>query len=297
MTTTTMAPMATTDTRNNPQCSDPVSSTSSPSSGLTAAVTDVPAVTPVQPELEQEIVRLKLELAEAKTVNAHTTKERDAFMNELADANQYNARIARERDELRTELKEAARQIDDLTIENTNLRFNSMKLGHDVDVVQQENEELDQRNRYLEGQNDEQGVGQNSSGYLDYTRFMTGSTRSSGSEDAKGSRRGSSISLNSRSSHASSRSIKSRASQMSGARPDFSRMTSRQMSLADIYGAVEEQCLAPPSNAAVGRKRELQRNNSLRSPPNNDKPAASAAGQKMLGIVRSSSKAELKIRS
>ena len=239
-------------------------------------------VAAVPPELEQEIVRLKLELAEAKTVNAHTTKERDDFMNELADANQYNARIARERDELRTELKEAARQIDDLTIENTNLRFNSMKLGHDVDVVQQENEELDQRNRYLEGQNNEQGVGQNSSGYLDYTRFMTGSTRSSGSEDAKGSRRGSSISLNSRSSHASSRSIKSRASQMSGARPDFSRMTSRQMSLADIYGAVEDHamCLlvAPLSNATVGRKRELQRNNSLRSPPNNDKPAVSAAG-------------------
>ena len=263
MTTTTMSPMATTNTRENPPCKGPLSA--SPSSGLTAAVTDVPAVAPVQPELEQEIVRLKLELAEAKTVNAHTTKERDAFMNELADANQYNARIARERDELRTELKEAARQIDDLTIENTNLRFNSMKLGHDVDIVQQENEELDQRNRYLEGQNNEQGVGQNSSGYLDYTRFMPGSTRSSGSEDAKGSRRGSSISLNSRSSYASSRSIKSRASQSPGARPDFSRMTSstRQMSLADIYGAVEDQCLAPPSNATVGRKRELQRNKRL----------------------------------
>ena len=289
MTTTTMAPNATctTSTRENPQCTGPLSS-SSPSSGLGAALV---AVTAVHSELEQEIVRLKLELAEAKTVNAHTTKERDDFMNELADANQYNARIARERDELRAELEEAARQIDDLTIENTNLRFNSVKLGHDVDVVQQENEELDRRNRYLEEQNNEQHVGQKSSGYNDYTRPMTGSTRSSGSEDANSSRRGSSISLNSRSSHASSRSIKS------GSRPDFSRMSSsRQMSLADIYGAVEDQCLAPSSNATVGRQRELQRNNSFRSPPNSDKPATSA-GHQMLGIARSSSKDKLKIRS
>ena len=246
MTTATIAPMATTNTRENPPCKGPLS-TSSPSSGLTATVTDVTAVAPVHSELEQEIVRLKLELAEAKTVNAHTTKERDAFMKELADANQYNARIARERDELRAELEEAARQIDDLTIETTNLRFNSMKLGHDVDVVQQENKELDRRNRYLEGQNDEQGVGQKSSGYLDYTRFMTESTRSSGSDGANSSRsrRGSSISLNSRSSHASNRSIKSRASQTSGARPDFTRMSSSaHMSLSDFYGAVEDQTVA-----------------------------------------------------
>ena len=279
-----MAPNAKSNTRENPQC------TSSPSSSLGAAVDS---------ELEKEVVRLKLELAEAKTVNAHTTKERDDFMNELADANQYNARMARERDELRAELEEAARQIDDLTIENTNLRFNSVKLGHDVDVVQQENEELDRRNRYLEEQNNEQQVGQKSSCYLDYTRPMAGSTRSSGSEDANSSsRRGSSISLNSRSSHASSRSIMSRTnSQTSGARPDFSRMSSsRQISLADIYGAVEDQCLAPSSNATVGRQRELQRNNSFRSPPNSDKPAASA-GHQMLGIARSSSKDKLKIRS
>jgi len=175
-------------------------------------------------ELEQEIVRLKLELAEVKTLNAHTTKERDDVMNELADANKHNARIVRERDGLRAELEEANRQIDDLAIENTNLRFSSVKLSHDVDIFQQENEELDRRNQYHE-----QRVGRRSSGYsLDMSSVaMT----TSGSEGSSSSNR-----------RASNKSISSRTS-----RPDFGRMESSMFmssfTALDIYGAVEDKCL------------------------------------------------------
>ena len=122
-------------------------------------------------ELERDIIQLKLELAESKTFNAHIMKQRDDATSELAEANKRNARTMRERDELRAELDEAERQIDDLVIENTNLRFSSVKLSHDMDIFQQENEELDRRNRYLEEHHHhhEQRLGRRSSGFSQST--------------------------------------------------------------------------------------------------------------------------------
>ena len=189
-------------------------------------------------ELEEEIIRLKLELAESKTLNAHIIKQRDDATKELAEANKRNARTTGERNELRAELEEAERQIDDLVIENTNLRFSSVKLSHDMDIFQQENEELDRRNRYLEEHHyhHEQRFGRRSSGFSQDTTTSMNSIAeaTSGSESSSISRR------------ASSRSIGSRATR-SGLNHHHDKMesSSKLMSLSalDLYGAIEDKCL------------------------------------------------------
>ena len=172
-------------------------------------------------ELEQEIIRLKLELAEAKTLNAYTRKERD-------DANERNARAKQEREDLRAELDEVKRQVDDLAIENTNLKFNSVKLSHDLGIFQRENEELDRRNRYLEeNHHHEQHFGRRSSG----ASMNSISEHSSGSSDGSISR-------------CADRSAHLRSSR-SGERPHFGRResSSKVISAFQIYGAIEDQCL------------------------------------------------------
>ena len=131
----------------------------SPSHAMTTMTTTGTDLDALHAELEQEIIRLKLELAEAKTLNAHTIKERDDATNELSEAVQGNIRIMCERDELRAELEDARSQIDDLAVEITNLRFNSFKLSHDVDIFQKENDELERRNRYLEEHQSDSQIG------------------------------------------------------------------------------------------------------------------------------------------
>ena len=164
-------------------------------------------------------------------------KQRDDATSELVEANKRNARTMRERDELRAELEEAERQIDDLVIENTNLRFSSVKLSHDVDIFQQENEELDRRNRYLEEHHHhhEQRLGGRSSGFSQVTTTTTCSINSiaeatSGSETSIGR-------------HVSSRSIGSRP--RSGLRSHFDKMesSSKLISALDIYASIEDKCL------------------------------------------------------
>jgi cell division septum initiation protein DivIVA len=178
-------------------------------------------------ELEQEIIRLKLELAEAKTLNAHTRKERD-------DANERNARAKQEREDLRAELDQVKRQVDDLAIENTNLKFNSVKLSHDLDIFQRENEELDRRNRYLEeNHNHEQHFGRRPSGHSqDNSASMNSiAEHTSGSSDGSISR-------------CADRSVHLRSSR-GGERPHFGRResSSKVISAFQIYGAIEDQCL------------------------------------------------------
>ena len=208
-------------------------------------------------ELEQEVIRLKLELAEAKTLNEHTRKERDDAASELSEAVQVNIRIMRERDELRAELEDARSQIDDLAVELTNLRFSSFKLSHDVDIFQRQNDELERRNRYLEEQQSDSQIGvRSSSGVGDdmvsiaeeQTLCSDGSSSSSvPRKDSAHDSRGSTPSLTS-----------SRTSQSSGigggVRPDFGKIESssklmNSFTASDLYGAIEDGCLslAPPS--------------------------------------------------
>lgn len=197
-------------------------------------------------ELEQEVIRLKLELAEAKTLNAHTTKERDDATNELSEAVQANIRIMRERDELHAELEDARRQIDDLAVEITNSRFNSFKLSHDVDIFQKENDELERRNRHLEEQQSDSQIGLRSSGVGDdlisiaEKQTLCSDGSSSSSVQREDSAHG---------SHGSNRSLTPRTSQSSGGvRPDFGKIEPSSKLLnsftaLEIFSAIEDGCL------------------------------------------------------
>ena len=209
-------------------------------------------------ELERDIIQLKLELAESKTLNAYIMKQRDDATSELAEANKRNARTMRERDELRAELDKAERQIDDLVIENTNLRFSSVKLSHDMDIFQQENEELDRRNRYLEEHqhHHEQRLGRRSSG------FSQGTTASINSIAEATSGSETSISR-----HASSRSIDSRP--RSGLRSsDKMESSSKLISALDIYTSIEDKCLDSAGETDIKTRRmsdQTSRNSSISS--------------------------------
>ena len=215
----------------------------------TTTGTDVDA-TRMHAELEQEIIRLKLELAEAKTLNEHTRKERDDASHELSEAVQVNIRIMRERDQLRAELEDARSQIDDLAVEITNLRFNSFKLSHDMDLFQRENNELERRNRYLvEQKSDSQSGVRSSSGVGDdmiSTSIAEEQTLCSvGSSSSSVPRKDSA-----RDSHGSVPSLtSSRTSQSSGGvRPDFGKIESSSklmngFTASDIFGAIEDGCL------------------------------------------------------
>ena len=199
-------------------------------------------------ELEQEVIRLKLELAEAKTLNAHTTKERDDATNELSEAVQANIRVMRERDELRAELEDARSQIDDLAVEITNLRFNSFKLSHDVDIFQKENDELERRNRYLEEHQSDSQIGLRSSSGVgdDMVSIAEEQTLcSDGSSSSSLHRKD-----NPHDSHGSNRSLTSRTSPSGGdVRPSFGKIESSSSKLMnsftalEIFSAIEDGCL------------------------------------------------------
>ena len=227
-------------------------------------------------DLEQELIRLKLELAEAKTLNEHTRKERDDATSGLAKAVQENARIVRERNELRAELEDARSQIDDLAVEITNLRFNSFKLSHDVDIFQKENDELERRNRHLEEQQSDSQIGRRrSSGVCDDMISIaeeqnTCSDRSSSSSSSSAPRKDTG---SGQSSHDSSRSLPSRTSQCGGgvhARPDFGKIESssklmNSFTALEIYGAIEDGCLGGGHGAPSETIRRLSHQNSRRS--------------------------------
>ena len=225
---------------------------------MTTTTTDLDAM---HAELEQEIIRLKLELAEAKTLNEHTRKERDDAASELSECMQVNIRTMRERDQLRAELEDARSQIDDLAVEITNLRFNSFKLSHDMDLFQKENNELERRNRYLEEQKSDSQTGVRSSSGVGDAMVST----SIAEEQASCSDGSSSSSVprtdSARDSHGSIPSLTcSRTSQSTssgiggGVRPDFGKIESSSklmngFTASDIFGAIEDGCLslAPPS--------------------------------------------------
>ena len=196
-------------------------------------------------ELEQEIIRLKLELAESKTLSEHTRKERDDATNELSEAMQANICIMRERDELRAELEDARSQIDDLAVEITNLRFNSFKLSHDVDIFQKENDELERRNRHLEERQSDSQVELRSSGVGDdmisiaEEQTLCSDGSSSSSVQRKDSAHG---------SHGSNRSLTSRTGQSGGGvQPDFGKESSSKLlnsfTALEIFSAIEDGCL------------------------------------------------------
>ena len=212
----------------------------------TTTGTDVDAAS-MHAELEQEIIRLKLELAEAKTLNEHTRKERDDASHELSEAVQVNIRIMRERDQLRAELEDARSQIDDLAVEITNLRFNSFKLSHDVDIFQKENDELGRRNRYLEEQQSDSQIGLRSSGVGDDMVSIAEEQTlcSDGSSSSSLHRKD-----NPHDSHGSDRSLTSRTSPSGGdVRPSFGKIESSSSKLMnsftalEIFSAIEDGCL------------------------------------------------------
>ena len=238
----------------------------------TTTGTDVDAAS-MHAELEQEIIRLKLELAEAKTLNEHTRKERDDASHELSEAVQVNIRIMRERDQLRAELEDARSQIDDLAVEITNLRFNSFKLSHDMDLFQRENNELERRNRYLEEQKSDSQIGVRSSSGVGDDTISTSIAEeqtlcSHGSSSSSVPRKDSA-----RDSHGSVPSLTcSRTSQSSGigggVRPDFGKMESSSklmngFTASDIFGAIEDGCLGLGSPSEPIKR--LSHQNSRRS--------------------------------
>ena len=198
-------------------------------------------------ELEQEVIRLKLELAEAKTLNAHTTKERDDATNELAEAVQANIRVMRERDELRAELEDARSQIDDLAVEITNLRFNSFKLSHDVDIFQKENDELERRNRYLEEHQSDSQIGLRSSSGVgdDMVSIAEEQTLCSDGSSSSSLHRKDSA----HDSHGSNRSLTLRQSGGGGdVRPSFGKIESssklmNSYTALEIFSTIEDGCL------------------------------------------------------